>query len=241
MMHLKRVRFLAERYPTLDRYPYTLPLLKENAGFDFDAPVTFLVGDNGSGKTTLLEALAVACGIHIWRNELATRVHANRYESSFAEHLGVEWTAGRVPGSFFSAQYHKDFSRFLEEWAAVDPGQLQYFGGGSLLERSHGESVMTLLRSAYSKPGLYLADEPETALSPKRQLELVRLLAKCAREGNAQFVIATHSPILLACPGATLYSLDDAPARRIEYEETQYFRIFRDFLNDRHAYLNDPG
>ncbi len=116
---------------------------------------------------------------------------------------------------------------------------LKYFGGESLVTQSHGQSIMSLFRARYKVKGLYLLDEPETALSPKRQLELLTILKEMGEAGHAQFIIATHSPILLACPGAVIYSFDHIPIERIDYEETNQFRIYKDFLLDRDKYLSE--
>lgn len=166
-----------------------------------------------------------------------TRHRYNRYEASLHRYLKVQWSAGRVPGSFFGAQIFKDFASILEEWAATDPGQLELFGGKSLLTQSHGQSLMSFFRNRYKLKGLYLLDEPETALSPSTQLELLQLLSENAKAGHAQFIVATHSPILLACNEATIYSFDKMPVSKIKYEDTEHFRVYRDFLNHRDKYL----
>jgi predicted ATPase len=118
----------------------------------------------------------------------------------------------------------------LDEWAATDAGQLEYFGGKSLLTQSHGQSIMSFFRARYAIKGLYLLDEPETALSPRTQLTLLDLLEKMSAAGHAQFVIATHSPILLSCPGATIYSFDSVPIAPIRYRETDHYKIYKDFM-----------
>jgi predicted ATPase len=112
----------------------------------------------------------------------------------------------------------------------MDPGLLKYFGGKSLMAQSHGQSLMAYFRSRLKIKGLYILDEPETALSPKSQLELLGLLKEAGRSGQAQFIIATHSPILLACPGAKILSFDEAPVRQIEYENTEHYRIYSEFM-----------
>ena len=114
---------------------------------------------------------------------------------------------------------------------------LEYFGGKSLVQQSHGQSLMSFFKSRFKIKGLYLLDEPETALSPKSQLALLTLLKEMSRAGHAQFIIATHSPILLACPGSVIYSFDHIPIRQIAYEDTEYYRIYKSFMNDRAQYL----
>ena len=235
--HLKSIILETERYPTKEHYPFSLPLFSETKQLDFPSPVTLFVGENGSGKSTLLEAIAVAAGIYIWRNSMNSRYQVNHYEASLHRYLKLKWTKGEVPGSFFGAQIFKDFASLLEEWATTDPGQLELFGGKSLISQSHGQSLMSFFKNRYKLEGLYLLDEPETALSPSSQLELLQLLSENAKAGHAQFIVVTHSPIILACEEATIYSFDKMPVAEIEYEDTEHYRIYRDFLNHREKYL----
>ena len=144
-----------------------------------------------------------------------------------------------MPGSLFSSQIFQDFARFLDEWAKADPGLLEYFGGVSLMTQSHGQALISFFASRYKIKGLYLLDEPETALSPRSQLKLMSLIKQTSQAGQAQFIIATHSPILLAYPGALIYSLDQVPLGSIHYEDTAYYRIYKDFLNDPASYLRN--
>lgn len=235
--HIRSIVLETERYPTKDHYPFNLPLFSETRKLDFSSPVTLFVGDNGSGKSTLLEAIAIAAGIYIWRNSMTSRYRVNRYEAMLHRYLKVDWTMEKVPGSFFGAQIFKDFASILEEWAITDPGQLELFGGKSLISQSHGQSLMSFFKSRYKLKGLYLLDEPETALSPSSQLELLQLISENASAGHAQFIVATHSPILLACKDATIYSFDKMPVAAVQYEDTEHFRVYRDFLNHREKYL----
>jgi predicted ATPase len=189
------------------------------------------VGENGTGKSTLLEAVARRAGIHIWNSGRASLEH-NPFQHRLHEFMEVEWASGPVPGSFFSARIFQEFAENLDTFARADPGQLRYFGGRSLVSQSHGESLLSFFRSRYAIKGLYLLDEPETALSPRSQLALARLLVQAAAQGHAQFLVCTHSPILMACPGALLYSFDSAPLRTIGYETTSHFQVFREFMAD---------
>ena len=232
-IHIKGVTLLREQYPTDQHYPFTLPIFNQTKYLSLDTPITLFVGENGTGKSTLIEALARAGSIHIWRSPAGTRYQANRYEEQLHKYLRLEWSNGHVPGAFFGSEIFKDFANILDQWAASDPGQLEYFGGKSLVTQSHGQSVMSYFRARYKIRGIYLLDEPETALSPKSQLELMELLGENSRLGHAQFIIATHSPILLACAGATIYSFDHVPVQAVEYEETQHYQVYRSFLMDR--------
>ena len=240
MLHLSEVRLLCDQYPTRDRYPFNIDVLKKTQGIKFTSPVTFFVGENGSGKSTLLEALARRCNIHIWSGIERTRSVFNPYEETLFLHIEVEWTDGIVPGSFFSSQIFRNFAQLLDEWEADNPGQIDYFGGKSLLTQSHGQSLMSFFKARYKIKGLYLLDEPETALSPKSQLELLKLLQEMGGLGHAQFIIATHSPILLACPNSVIYSFDQIPAKEIHYEDTEHYRIYKDFMENRKRYLEEP-
>ena len=122
----------------------------------------------------------------------------------------------------------------IELWASGDPGLLDYFGGKSLVEQSHGESFMSFFKSRFTLEGIYFLDEPETALSPKRQIEFVEFLTEQDKTGHAQFIIATHSPLLLGCPNAAIFSFDKPALAKIAYEETEHYRVYRDFLQNRH-------
>jgi len=235
-MHLNSVAIHPEKYPPRAAcYPFNLEVFRYPTTISFDTPITIFVGENGSGKSTLLEALARKCGIHIWREAERRRFENNRYEDKFDQYISIAWSNGPVPGSFFGGSVFQDFARILDEWAAASPATLNYFGGRSLLTQSHGQSIMSFFRSRYRIKGLYLLDEPETALSPKTQLEMLSLLRETTGDGHAQFVLATHSPILLASPSATIYSFDRSRIGRIRYEDTEHYRIYRDFLNNPHS------
>jgi predicted ATPase len=236
-MHLNKVILYPQRYPDAGSYPFNLNILQKTEGILFSSPVTFFAGENGTGKSTLLKAICRKCGIHIWEDAERIRYGSNPYEEDLHNYIDVQWLNGSVPGSFFGSQIFHDFARFLDGWARATPAILDYFGGNSLLSQSHGESLISFFSTIYKVKGLHFLDEPETALSPKSQLKLLKTLKKMGDAGHAQFVIATHSPILLACPGAVIYSFDNIPIKQISYEDTEYFRVYRDFINNRDKYL----
>jgi predicted ATPase len=220
-----------ERFPTRQAYPFHLPLFQATARVPLQAPVTFFVGENGTGKSTLLAAIARAAGIHIWESSGRVAVHPNPHADRLCECIDLDWTAGVQPGSFFAAEIFHGFAELVDSWARSDPGLLGYFGGDALTEKSHGQCNMAFFASRFGIRGLYLLDEPESALSPRRQIELLEILDQASRQGQTQFIVATHSPILLSLPGARILSFDHCPIREIPFEDTSNLRVFREFLD----------
>jgi len=236
-MHISHVVLHHERFPTADHYPFCLPVLRQTERLELNAPITFFVGENGSGKSTLLRAICRRCGIHIWEGMQRSRYTVNIYENKLHRATEIRWTNGHMPGSYFGSDVFRDYARVMDEWAAADPGQLQYVGGESLLTQSHGQSLMAYFRTRYRVPGVHLMDEPETALSPASQIDLLNLLTAMSEDGHAQFLIATHSPILLACPDAKILSFDRIPIAAIEYRQTNHFKLYRRFLQNPNAFI----
>jgi len=236
-IHLKEVRLFPERYPTKRYYPFNLEIYQQTRKIEFSTPVTFFVGENGAGKSTLLRAISHKCGIHIWEGVTRTRFEKNPYEDGLYRALEVQWVDGPVPGSFFASEQFQNFSQLLDEWADETPDILDYFGGKSLMTQSHGQSILSFFKARYERKGLYFMDEPETALSPRSQIALLELLEELGKGDHAQFIIATHSPILLACPDAVIYNFDTVPVGEIDYEQTNHYRLYRDFFKDREKRL----
>jgi predicted ATPase len=154
----------------------------------------------------------------------------NPYEERLADCLQLRWRDGGKPGAFFSAENFRDFAERLDAWAASDPGLYAYFGGSSLTEKSHGQCNMAFFASRFGIEGLYLLDEPESALSPRKQLELRELLIRASQSERVQFIVATHSPILLSLPGASILSFDGAQVMPVALESTEHYRVYRDFF-----------
>ena len=229
-VHLLEMRIDAQRFPTREAYPFSLAVVQKTSALVFGTPVTFFTGENGSGKSTFLRALAHRCGIHIWENADRARPHPNPFAERLADCIDLRWRNGSVPGSFFAAEIFRNFAELVDAWATSDPGLLAYFGGSSLTEKSHGQCNMAFFESRFRIPGLYLLDEPESALSPRRQLELLRILREAGARGDAQFVVATHSPILMSLPGARIVSFDACPVAEIAYRDTDSYRLHRDFF-----------
>lgn len=236
-MHLVKVRIESENYPTSRCYPFNIPALRETPELTFRRPVVFFVGENGSGKSTLLEAITRKCGIHIWDKPKRHVVHNNPYETRLADYVTVTWSNGSVPGSLFRAETFRDFADFLDDVALCDPGRLKYHGGHILNTLSHGEAILSYFSGRFHIRGLYLLDEPESALSPSSQVRFLKLLQQFEAAGHAQFIIATHSPILLAYPGAHILSFDSPRIEEVDYEDTAHYKIYKQFFTDRSVFL----
>ena len=238
-MHLKQVDILPEKFPVQDHYPFNLQIFSRPLRVDVHCPVTFFVGENGTGKSTLLQAISHRCSIYIWSGERRSRFQYNPYEEQFYRAVEVEWAGNTVPGSFFASEIFKNFAQILDEWVDMDPGLLKYFGGKSLMVQSHGQSLMSYFKSRFKIKGLYLLDEPETALSPGSLIDLLKLIRQTSHAGPAQFIIATHSPILLACPDARIYSFSPSSLTQIAYEETEHFQVYKSFMLNPDKYLQE--
>ena len=233
MTYLSSVTILSDKIPRLDAYPFNLSVVQSGGTLPLRTPVTYFVGENGSGKSTFLKSIANRCNIYRWQGMQRQRSFSNRYENALCNYLDISWSNGTVPGSYFDSEVFNNFAQILDEWAASDPGVLSYFGGESLMTKSHGQCNMTFFRNRFNRKGLYLLDEPETALSPRFQLEFLDLLRETAERGKAQYIISTHSPILLSHPGATIYSFDQSPVEEIAYEKTELYTVYKEFLNAR--------
>jgi predicted ATPase len=211
-----------------DAYPFALPAVRALAaeGLAFHPKVTYLVGDNGSGKSTLLEALAVALGFNAEGGTRNFTFATRPSHSDLHEYLRVARRRPIRHGFFFRAE---SFYNVASEIDALDAAE--FYGGRSLHERSHGEAFLELARARFGVPGVYLLDEPEAALSPARQLTALSIMHRSIADGS-QFVIATHSPILLAYPDAWIYALDEAGLHQIAYDEADPVHLTRTFLAD---------
>jgi len=240
-MYIKEVTILRERFAS-SGFPFSIPSLRGTPKLRCDVPVTFFVGENGSGKSTLLEAIAWQCGFHTAGGGVNQSYGAENAEAVFGPYVRLSWLPKVRNGFFLRAESFFEFANQLDRDAREQP---QYrediyasYGGKSLHEQSHGESFLSLFRNRfYGKQAVYLLDEPEAALSPARQLNLLSILH--GLRSRAQFIIATHSPILLGFPGARIYSFDEAPIREIAYEDTSHYRLTRRFLENRQAVFRD--
>lgn len=233
-MHVQSLTLLHEKFPSSEHYPYDLPIFNNTDELEFSTPVTVFLGENGTGKSTLLEALARACDVHTWKfTETTRRYEINVHEKTLHRCLDISRPQGRVPGSYFGSEIFRDFKLLLDEWASSDPRQLKHFGGESLITKSHGQSMMAYFRSRYRIKGVYFLDEPETGLSPASQLQLLDIIDENSRAGHAQFFMATHSPLLMSCANARLFSFDHDAIMPVRYEDTDHYKLYKSFFDAR--------
>ena len=240
-MYITEVKIDRERFPTRQHYPFNVPAIRETSELALEKPVVFFVGENGSGKSTLLDAITRKCGIHVWDKPRRDLAHNNPFETKLANYVDVTWANGRVSGSLFRAETFHDLADFLDDVALCDPGRLKYHGGQILNTLSHGEGMLSYFRGRFQVKGLYFLDEPESALSPASQLRFLKLLQQLGAEGRAQFIIATHSPILLSCPGAQIFCFDGDRIREVRYHDTAHYRIYRQFFTEQVSLLDAGG
>ncbi len=240
-MFLRSICFHRENYPSTDKFPFNIRAIQETARIDLSTPVTFFVGENGSGKSALLDAIARKAGFLPWGGSKVHRYHANPHETRLANHISLGLSPRHPYGFHFRAEAFFNFAGSLDDILMDDPGRDKYFGGGSLHMLSHGESFLAFFQGySFQLDGLYLLDEPEAALSPRNQVEFVRIVLQAVANGTKQYVIATHSPILLGCPGSTILNFDGGPVTSVPYKETTHYAFYKHYLEDPQRFLNVP-
>jgi predicted ATPase len=238
---IRAVRFRREDVPDLDSYPFSTPAFRSLSKLDLSAPVTLFAGENGSGKSTLIEALAVAFGFNAEGGSKNMTLATRPSHSELHEYLRVErGTRRERTGYFLRAESFFNVATHIEELdAAPDGGRpiIESYGGVSLHEQSHGESFLSLITNRFGADGLYVLDEPEAALSLRGCLAMIRRMHDLVADGS-QFVVASHSPIILGYPSARIYVLSEKGIVETPYEETEQYELTRSFLDDRHRFLH---
>lgn len=264
MVHLRSIS-LRERETRPKEFPFNLPVIAGWQTLEFSSPVTILVGENGSGKSTVIEALAVAAEMITIGSGSAHRDPTLGHVREIAKWLKLVWSKRTRKGFFLRAedffgyikqqnqsrqQLQQDLKRVEEEYQdrskqaqglarmpyLSELGSMERRYGAGLDTRSHGESFLALFQARFVPGGLYLLDEPEAPLSPLRQLALLSAIKEMVSQ-EAQFVVATHSPILMAYPGAEILSFDQIPIQSVPYQSLEHVNLMRDFLNNPQAYL----
>ncbi len=235
-MFLKRIELQRERILSFNDYPFSIPAIKNLHQLGFNKPVTFFVGENGSGKSTLLEAIADKCEFNTAGGGRNNYYDLHACESALGEYIRLAWMPKVTKGFFLRAESFYNFASHIDEVGTYDA-----YGGRSLHQQSHGESFLSLFTNRFKAKdkAIYLLDEPEAALSPQRQLSFLKILHDLNLSGNSQFIIATHSPILLGYPNATIFTFDYGQIQEIDYEMTDHYQITKYFLQNREKFLQE--
>jgi predicted ATPase len=223
-------------FGNVSNYPGNIPILKEGIDLKFKTVVTFIVGENGSGKSTLLEAMANKCNYNVAggnKNHLYSHYET---ESELWRNTTLSWIKKPYDGFFLRAESFYTFAEYIDKVAQESPSVYEAYGGKSLHHQSHGESFLSLFSNKFDR-GFFILDEPEAALSPMRQLSLLSIIKELENNGQVQFVIATHSPILLCYPGATILNIIDNKIVEVDYRETEHFKVTKSFLEAPEAYF----
>lgn len=219
-----------------DAYPFSIPAIRDLDELQIDPHVTLFAGENGSGKSTLVEAIAVAAGFNAEGGSRHVTLSTRASHSGLYRKLRlVRGTRRPRTGYFLRAESFFNIATYIEE--LHDPGISAAYGGTPLHAQSHGESFISLVKNRFGPNGLYVLDEPEAALSMRGNLALMRRMHDLVAEGS-QFIISTHSPILLGYPGAKIYVLSDDGIAETLYEKTEVFELTRSFLGDRGQFLH---
>lgn len=226
--YLLQAKLLRERISNLEDFPFCLPAIRGIEELPFHPKVTFFIGENGSGKSTLLEAIALECELNPEGGSRNFNFATRPSHSGLHEALRLSKAPKLASDSYFLRA--ESFYNVATEIERLGADLFLAYGGKSLHEQSHGESFFALFEHRFRGCGLYLMDEPEAALSPRRQLQFLAVLHDYCRRGS-QFVIATHSPIIMAYPDAWIYVFDEEGIGRVPYTETEHYLVTRGFLS----------
>ena len=232
--YLKEVSLKRDEISDMTHYPFSIPAIRELDFLDFGKGITFLVGENGSGKSTLLEAIAVGLGFNPEGGTKNFNFGTHDSHSELYKYLRLSKSFVKPKDGFFlRAESFFNVATNIEELDLDGFGApvINSYGGKSLHEQSHGESFLSLVLHRFGGKGLYILDEPEAALSPARQLTVLSRIKQLI-DDDSQFIIATHSPILLAYPGATIYLIDDSGISSVNYKDTEHYEITKTFLDN---------
>jgi predicted ATPase len=235
MMRLKEISLLRQRVTEWNEYPFSIPAIASLRSLEINSRVCFFVGENGTGKSTLLEATAshYGFGLEGGNRNFSNTTASVRFIEPLVKALRLSFTKKTGLGFYLRAESFFNVASQVDGLGASDS-----YGGKSLHNQSHGESFISLLQNRFTRSGFYLMDEPEAALSPQRQLSsLVLLHELVADNDNIQFLIATHSPLLLAYPDAQIFSFDGGAVHQITYRESQPFQFVSSFLAAPERYM----
>jgi len=232
--YLLEIRLLRDKVSSFDEYPFSLPLIRHLDRLTLHPQVTFIVGENGTGKSTLLEAIATAWGFNPEGGTRNFNFNTRVSHSRLYKYLRLSKSFRRPKDGFFlRAESFFNVATNIEDLdkePAPGPPIIDSYGGRSLHEQSHGESFFALMMNRFGGHGLYILDEPEAALSPSRQMAMISRMHELVLQ-NSQFIIATHSPIIMAYPNAQILALSHHGIEETTYLETEHFQIYKSFMN----------
>lgn len=238
--YLVEATLLKDKVENFNEYPFNIPAFKNIETLEFHPQVTFFVGENGSGKSTLLEAIAVGLGLNAEGGSKNFRFATRESHSNLSSALRLS-RSHRKPKDLYFLRTESFFNvatdiERMDKEPSLGPPVITYYGGKSLHEQSHGESFFALFNKRFYGKGLYLLDEPEAALSPTRQLSFLARMHQLIKM-ESQFIISTHSPILLGYPDGWIYQFSKDGIERKKYEETEHYTVTKEFLNRRDKML----
>ncbi|MBX4263741.1 AAA family ATPase [Clostridium estertheticum] len=235
--YLRRLELKRESVESFSNYPFCLPTIKNLSSLDFHPKVTFIVGENGSGKSTILEAIAIACGFNPEGGTINFNFSSMDTHSELYKYIKLVKGVKKPKNGFFlrAESFYNLASNIDEIDREGGPKLVSSYGGQSLHKQSHGESFFAVFMNRFGSDGLYLLDEPEAALSPSRQMSMLTRIHELVNMGS-QFIISTHSPIIMAYPESTIYEIKDK-MEVVRYEETENYQITKNFINNRDKML----
>jgi predicted ATPase len=238
---IKSVSLKKELIGSFDEYPFCLPAVKSLDGLKFHPKVTYIIGENGTGKSTILESIATAYGFNPeGGSRNFTFSTADSHSGLFSFIRLVKGARRPKDGFFLRAESYYNVATYIDQLdseMSYGPQIKNSFGGKSLHEQSHGESFFSLFQHRLRGNGMYIFDEPEAALSPMRQLSFIARMHDLIETGS-QFIIATHSPVIMAYPESYIYEIGDG-IKKVSYEETEHYQIMKSFINNREKMLRE--